>query len=440
MAGNAALDIVIGLVFIYLLYSLYATVIMELIASILGLRARNLSYALRRMLMEEKDFEKAPLQGFFVRLLSTFSRLFGRAINQKNPGLFYKFFEQPTIKFLTSGGLGNTPSYISAENFTKALIDAIKIDNLDAGALVAIEKGLLESKLAEENPQTQGHLLSLLKEANNDVEKFKILVEKWYNDTMERASGWYKQTTQSLLIIIGLLLAFSFNVDTLSIIRKLSKDEEARTQLVNLAVEFSKRTPPLTTPDGSSPVPDTSASSKAALEALQASKAALEADIKNSQSILSSAWDIPDSLKYYENALEAKDVEKGLVKISYKLKGGNKDVYSYVSPSLDTTTLKSALKLSCFTHINKNSVTAASAPKHDGFVEVSISGYKWSHFLKNFWGYILTVLALSLGAPFWFDLLNKLIKLRSSKALSGEEAGEKADVTQVKNAKLRRAG
>ena len=33
----------------------------------------------------------------------------------------------------------------------------------------------------------------------------------------------------------------------------------------------------------------------------------------------------------------------------------------------------------------------------------------------DFIGYVLTMLAISLGAPFWFDLLNKLISLRSSK-------------------------
>ncbi|HEY5917548.1 MAG TPA: hypothetical protein VIU13_09115, partial [Chryseolinea sp.] len=56
MIDNVALDVVIGLVFIYLLYSLFATVIMEIISSTFGLRARNLSYALRRMLMDEKSY------------------------------------------------------------------------------------------------------------------------------------------------------------------------------------------------------------------------------------------------------------------------------------------------------------------------------------------------------------------------------------------------
>jgi hypothetical protein len=37
-------------------------------------------------------------------------------------------------------------------------------------------------------------------------------------------------------------------------------------------------------------------------------------------------------------------------------------------------------------------------------------GSIWSHLL----GWIVTVLAISIGAPFWFDLLNKFVNLRSA--------------------------
>jgi hypothetical protein len=35
-------------------------------------------------------------------------------------------------------------------------------------------------------------------------------------------------------------------------------------------------------------------------------------------------------------------------------------------------------------------------------------------FSKAFWGFLLTAIAISLGAPFWFDLLNKLMQIRGS--------------------------
>jgi len=38
----------------------------------------------------------------------------------------------------------------------------------------------------------------------------------------------------------------------------------------------------------------------------------------------------------------------------------------------------------------------------------------WLGYLSKFFGVLVTALALSLGAPFWFDMLNKVINLRSS--------------------------
>jgi hypothetical protein len=53
MFDNVAFNVVIGLVFIYLLYSLLATIVIEIIATKIGLRARNLKEAVDRMLSDE---------------------------------------------------------------------------------------------------------------------------------------------------------------------------------------------------------------------------------------------------------------------------------------------------------------------------------------------------------------------------------------------------
>ncbi len=50
MFNNIAFDVVVGLVFIYLLYSLLITVIGEWVATKLGIRARLLRIAIERML------------------------------------------------------------------------------------------------------------------------------------------------------------------------------------------------------------------------------------------------------------------------------------------------------------------------------------------------------------------------------------------------------
>ncbi len=58
------------------------------------------------------------------------------------------------------------------------------------------------------------------------------------------------------------------------------------------------------------------------------------------------------------------------------------------------------------------------------------------YFFGSFWGYLITALAISLGAPFWFDVLNKLIRMRGSiqkipKSTSGQEATQKGGSVSV---------
>ena len=238
MIDNVALDVVIGLVFIYLLYSLFATILMEIISSSFGLRARNLSYALRRMLMDEETDAapedpdhplikpKRPIQlriwsyvkAIFFETIASIVQVSGRTINMKNPELYERFFNQPSIRTLSSGGLNNKPSYLSPENFTKALMDSLKENTPDVGLLASVEEGIAN---LPEGSETKRYLQSLLNDSNYDLVKFKILLEDWYNNTMDRATGWFKRSVRVVLIIIGFGIAIVFNVDSLAIIKKL---------------------------------------------------------------------------------------------------------------------------------------------------------------------------------------------------------------------------
>lgn len=354
MSGNIALDIVIGLVFVYLLYSMYATVLMEIIAASIGLRARNLSYTLRRMLMDERRYtnpegtEENKFRKFWMRLWTSIVQFTGKAPNLSNDHLYRRFFEQPTIKYLCSGGFNNKPSYLKPENFSKALMDAIRIDDSELTALGSIQKGLLYNMAERVIPvETGRHIQSLLDEANNDLVKFRLLLERWFTDTMERSSGWYKRNVQIFLAVIGLVLAMTFNINTITIVKRLARDKDARDQLVNLAIGFTEENKGRIPEAVSSPSPaDTSTVAlKARVDSLYKIRQELLSDMEEAQNVLGSAWVVPNDLKEPE--------------WWYKFK--------YVfTPS-------------------------------------------------RFGGYFLTMLAISLGAPFWFDLLNKLISLRSAK-------------------------
>ena len=74
-------------------------------------------------------------------------------------------------------------------------------------------------------------------------------------------------------------------------------------------------------------------------------------------------------------------------------------------------------------------------------IKIKQFSYKLGYvfFGGHFWGYLLTVLALSLGAPFWFDLLNKLVKLRTGKQVADDSSTAAAN-KQTNKDTLKRVG
>ncbi len=420
MIGNAALDVVIGLVFVYLLYSLYATILMEIISSFLGLRARNLCYAIARMLKDEKKYDGKPLQRSISRLLTSIIQATGKATNLTNHSLYNKFFEQPSVKYLSSGGVSNKPSYLSPETFAKGIIDAIKVDDPDMSLLGRIEQGLTNppdgEALLPRDSETRKHILSLLDDANNDLLKFKILLEQWYTDTMQRSIGWFKRSTQVILIALGFVLAITFNVDTIAIIKKLSKDEDARNQLVKLATDFSNENGALveSVRNNKGVLNDTITKQSVTalnsrLDSLKEIRASLREDIDNAQSILSTDWRISSKLHY--DKISKNPIHKDSAEIKHVL-SDETTIYVTVHKSIDRDIVKRILP----------------DELKDGALKISTFRYKFRYALSSdhVLGYLLTVLMLSLGAPFWFDLLNKLVKLRTSIAGSAEQKGGSA--------------
>ena len=102
MFNNVVLDIFIGLVFVFLLYSLLATILMELYARAFNLRARMLQKALRRMLEDdaanngkyEKPFwKKLTVLAYFYDIIASLVRFFNP--HWQDEKLIKKFYRHP---------------------------------------------------------------------------------------------------------------------------------------------------------------------------------------------------------------------------------------------------------------------------------------------------------------------------------------------------------
>lgn len=339
MTGSTTLDIVIGLVFIYLLYSLLATIVQEIIATWIGLRARLLRQAISRMLNDGLD------ESVLFSRLGTLRSIFSSG--RKVQGFAGEFYLHPLIKYLGEDTWHSKPSYLSARNFSKVVIDLLRGKDFQFGDNLgnAINAGLAAEQ-TRINPQTLSYLRGLWIDSQGDVDRFRDSLEKWFDDTMLRVTGWYKRYTQVFLFFIGLLIAISFNVDTLTVADKLNKDPQLRAQIIEQAQAFQKVYPEY----------------QEALEANSANSSDIREQIKQGKALVASA-----------NKLLNEDINK------------------------TNTTLGLGWEFKKGSSVWQKAGHVITTPK-----------------AGNWLGFFLTALAISLGAPFWFDLLNKLMKLRGS--------------------------
>lgn len=358
MTGLVVLDIVIGLVFVYLLYSLLASIVQEGLANILGLRAKFLQKAIIRML---EDGNIGGTSSFWGSLIGFFKISFRK---QDTTILHFTqaFYNFPLIKYLAEDDYHSKPSYISGSNFSKTILGLLRGNEFQAGddPRVPIEDALRQGKLKWPSDnlnylkeETLSHLRFLWAESQGDVDKYQKLLEQWFDDTMLRSTGWYKKHTQGMLFLIGFLIAIFFNVDTIKIADRLAKDPVLREQMVKQADTYIK-------------------THKAELELLKTTPKDSLANPESLEAIQKKA----DALMDKANTLLAKDLS---------------DVNNQL-----------ALGWPC----KSDSCSNASF-----CIEENVS--KGSLF-----GWLLTAFAISLGAPFWFDLLSKLMKLRGSVASS----------------------
>lgn len=243
MFNNVAIDVVIGLIFVYLLYSLLAAIIQEALAHWLQLRPKILIRSISVML-DEVDHTPAKTSArkcgaiFCNRLKSIFRNPF--EVN-KWP-ITIEFYKQPSIQFLKESDSSIGPSYISSSIFSETLLRMLRGDvvSVTADPMINIREAVEKNGLKLDK-DTAALLKHMLAESNADLARFKDKIESWYNETQDRATGWYKKQTQLILFLLGLLLAWGNNIDSIKIAKILSTNPVAREQVVQMATELQKQ-------------------------------------------------------------------------------------------------------------------------------------------------------------------------------------------------------
>lgn len=258
MFGSPAIEVVIGLIFLYFVLALMCSTVNEVISTAVGLRAKYLQKGLMNLLSGALDDEKRTSAA--TTLNELFAHPLMNALIRPGKGPDPKFDASEYTKWWKKP---RYPSYIPSRTFVAALtskmggLQEALADVDEAGRDTARAEGeelervrrrldaasaKVEKTLTEiPNKDLSEALLSLYRSAGKDAAAFRHLTAQWYDDAMERVSGWYRRRIQLILAFIAVFVVLVLNADTLATGRVLWRDEAVRAAVVAQARETASQ-------------------------------------------------------------------------------------------------------------------------------------------------------------------------------------------------------
>ncbi len=334
------LNLLICLIFVFLVFSVVVSGILEWWAQFRGLRGKWLLLGVKRLIDDEAVSDRLlqhPLIGGLYR---------DRAAR------------------------GKPPSYVEPGNFSLALAAVVlrRAAATSGGAAAALTfQGLVDATrvLARQNSPLADSLLPILDRANGELAAALKGLEEWFGAGMERVGGWYKAAAQRRLFALGLLAAALFNVDAIAIFHALNGAPELSSRIADQVTESvrDKRLGPV----------DGAAIAGGSVTPQQA-----------------------QALAHWALSLGTERIPLGYACIAAA------DVAGSANPA-------------------GGSLLPAARACGDEFVR------HWRQWTPSDWfakllGWAITALAGTLGAPYWFGLLSKVVGLRGSGTRPGESA------------------
>ena len=219
------IEIIISMVFVYLVLSLLVSSINEYFNQLRSKRAKFLKHAITEVL-NDVDYNKNFAE---------------------------TFYNHPLVDLLKEKQ-DTLPSYLSKEVFTNTLIDLIGEEYNKSQGVFMQDKKSGEVSYEIENPieddlkrfkaglNTMSHsdlkiLLHSFLMGTAGLDGLKSNIEHWFEAYMDRAGGWFKRKMKNMLLYISIAVTLAFNVDSIKLIKTLNEKSELRTTINLLAGE-----------------------------------------------------------------------------------------------------------------------------------------------------------------------------------------------------------
>ena len=390
-ADNNILLILISLVFIYAVLSILVSILTEWL---------NYYFKERGIFLKDSIYKllKDPL----------------------NKDYGYLFYNHITIAGLKSAR-NKLPQYISSRMFAEVLIDIIaqqavhnrkiQVTTSSEGAKkYKLERTEIPASIIERfqvgisemnTSQFTDLMQSFLDKSDNNYDKLKVHIEQWYNDYMDRVSGWYKTKQRKKFLAVGFLVAISLNVDSLHLLKVLSLDDNLKNRLVesaertvdNLEKDSTMRNNISFIIKSVSIVTDSAGDLKAA-----------SSDIARMQAILKQL----DSSSQIKNVIAKKELSQ---------LDSAMNMVSELNIPIGWSKTVAPLSWWQKKKVRETNLAALHDSKTPGliaYLNYRNNSRSFENVLKYILGIIISGVSLSFGAPFWFELLTKFVNIRRS--------------------------
>ncbi|MBC7869221.1 MAG: hypothetical protein H7Y09_00165 [Chitinophagaceae bacterium] len=425
MFNTAIIEVAIGLIFVFCLMAILVTQINSFIVNILNLRAKQLKESLQD-LITDPDIQAKVLAHPLINMVKT--------------------TVPPTVDLSATAAarITNTEetklTYIEPRTFVAALSDVLvsqidtlynklqnaadDIPNSDEKSKIRELLRVLRSGFSEQtirdiraafsvvaDPEARAKLLKGLEDVEEALDKLtfrndqlvpllegvkkitdqsfqkametilttartleeaEARLESWFNDGMNRATDIYKRRIQYITLVVSLTLAIILNVDTLHLARALWEDPILRTDLVAQANVLVANPPPEVTPEAT---PEPGTSTEGSIDAVVTSAQAIDETVQQLIELqLPIGW-------------ESIAITSEMVETSRSL--------GLADP------LQNPRNLWNFYHTQAKNTTQS-----DEDYEIPLL----TLWLQKIVGILVTTIAAAQGAPFWFDLLNRIAR------------------------------
>jgi hypothetical protein len=285
---------------------------------------------------------------------------------------------------------GEAPSYMKAKDFTSALIDLITGKTDTVPTMAEIKKSLQETSNTLP-AELRRSLLVMIAKAEAKAKSqmpgsatpidgylhFVEQVEDWFDGMMERLSGSYKRRSMKWTAGIAAAIVLSMNVDTLSLITYFHSNKDVTARIAESAYKATH---------------DTIYQKRFEVKV----KSLADADDMDSTELLAAQGQASDS----ENLARAT-----------RAVGEIRNLQEQIGSFIPLGWRVAEFSQYCMKHYGKKDF------RLDGLCLFLIS---------KLTGLVLTILAIMLGAPFWFDVLTKVANIRNSlKPLTAQQTRDK---------------